>query len=94
MAGTGDDPAALRAELVTMLPALRDVINWRQNHCGPLENEVQGGLLLDVLIGSSIVADEPSEDAVSSTAAALATRTTPGTPWACSPRTPAYTGER
>ena len=42
MAGTGDDPAALRAELVTMLPALRDVINWRQNHCGPLENEVQG----------------------------------------------------
>ena len=32
----------MRAELVTMLPALRDVINWRQNHCGPLENEVQG----------------------------------------------------
>ena len=41
MAGTGNDPAAAPAELVSMLPALRDLINWRQNHCGPLENEVQ-----------------------------------------------------
>lgn len=39
--GSGDDPAALRAELTQMLPSLRETLQWRSSVGKALENEVQ-----------------------------------------------------